>query len=784
MQAQQAILATLRSDLPTLSTIVTSNQHKSRRALAKRVCSALKLMDAKGNPRISGCMKAMYTLADEGHISLPAPKTASFVRGPRLLDHRVPAPVDVPSDVRQIQNLEIVLVTNSDDRARWNTLIGYEHPQGTTTFAGAQVRYLIRSAHGDLGAVGFCAAALHLGARDAWMAWDLNTRMQNLNRVVNLSRFLIRSELRCKNLASHVLGKVLRRLPSDFRARYTYAPYVVETFVGPPYEGTCFRAVGFYYLGDTKGRGRPAAATDTPKSKKKIFAYELDSAWRTHLGVPPVDLYPRLEVGAGLDADTWATQEFGSAELGHRRRTARLVKNAELMASTVGTPITASPERDPAAVQGYYRFFANADEFGITREDLHAPHLRRTIERMRTQDTVVFIQDGTKLSFTTRTNTEGLDVIGQNQTDAKADGIHLHATIAVSAEEGLPLGIVHCAYGKQTPKTPTWLNGIHAIETASATLPRKTKSICVMDREADAFEILSERRNVKRTDLLVRAKHDRVLDKSRHRLFPTMRKGKPAGVMELKVEELSRRMKSGRVTSDGRPGRNARMEIRFRKILVPPTKDPTQAPMPVWGIHLREQNPPEAAKPIEWYLLTTQEVTTIEEAKQMVHFYKLRWRVEDTFRVLKSGCKVEKLRFQNVKTLHRVLTIYLIITWRIMLMTLMGRVAGDLEMDVFFRGAESKMLQVYAKNYRLPVPTNLATAILTVAMMGGYMNRRHDPPPGHEIMWRGYSSLQIRATAYEELDAVGELIGTTPSERQPYASPDANAQFVPEAQPV
>ncbi len=304
----------------------------------------------------------------------------------------------------------------------------------------------------------------------------------------------------------------------------------------------------------------------------------------------------------------------------------------------------------------------------------------------------------------------------------------------------------------------TWLDGLHAIEEASETLPRKTRSICVMDREADAFEILSEQRALERTEILVRAKHDRVLDQSKSRLFKTMRKRTPAGVIELKVEDLSRRMKSGRVTSEGRSGRNARMAIRFRKVMLPPTKDSTQDSMPVWGIHLRELNPPEHAKRIEWYLLTTQEVTTLEEAQQMVDYYKMRWRVEDTFRVLKSDCKVEKLRFQKPEVLHRVLTLYMIITWHIMLMTLMGHVAGDLEMKIFFRGSEAEMLQVYAKNYRLPVPTNLSSAILTVAMMGGYMNRKHDPPPGHAIMWRGYSSLHIRAVAYEELGAVGKLV--------------------------
>ena len=77
-------------------------------------------------------------------------------------------------------------------------------------------------------------------------------------------------------------------------------------------------------------------------------------------------------------------------------------------------------------------------------------------------------------------------------------------------------------------------------------------------------------------------------------------------------------------------------------------------------------------------------------------------------------------------------------------MTSNGTCGGGLgDGGVFQQDPSAKMLQVYAENYRLPVPTNVSSAILTVAMMGGYMNRKHDPPPGHEIMWRGYSSLQI-----------------------------------------
>ena len=70
----------------------------------------------------------------------------------------------------------------------WNTLIAREHPHGMTTFAGCQVRYLVGSAHGWLGAAGFAAAALRAAARDRWIGWDDAGRRGHLQRVVCLSR--------------------------------------------------------------------------------------------------------------------------------------------------------------------------------------------------------------------------------------------------------------------------------------------------------------------------------------------------------------------------------------------------------------------------------------------------------------------------------------------------------------------------------------------------------------------------------------------------------------------
>ena len=82
------------------------------------------------------------------------------------------------------------------------------------------------------------------------MGWDPEARRRNLPLVVNNARAL--PWVRIKNLASHVLTLVERRLPDDWESRY--APVLLETFCETPrFAGTCYRAAS--KVGATQGRG-------------------------------------------------------------------------------------------------------------------------------------------------------------------------------------------------------------------------------------------------------------------------------------------------------------------------------------------------------------------------------------------------------------------------------------------------------------------------------------------------------------------------------------------------
>ena len=778
MWLQSQILRTLRTPEAQahLEPIVAHRALESRAAIGREVCAQLGFVDARGRAQLTGCLKALAVLETEGQIALPAPRRHGRQRAPRCLDAPVSAPVDVPAQVRDVEGLRLVVVEDEAQRRVWNTLLAAEHPQGTTTFAGCQVRYLIGSAHGWLGAVGFSASALRLRARDAWMGWSEEQRRAHLHRVVCLSRFLIRPAVRCRHLASHVLGRVLRRVAADFEARYGYRPWLVETFVAPEHDGASLRAANFVCVGHTAGRGRCDRTHDGGRTVKSVYLYELAAHWRRSLGVARAEAAPSLGPGEGLDSAQWAANELGGAPLGDKRLSARLVSSAELLAQCPGRVFTGAADR--AAVKGYYRLIEHPDESQVTPEHIVAPHRARTLERMRAHDTVLCIQDGTDLSFATRPGCEGLGIIGRNQTSAKTLGLHLHLTLAVSGA-GLPLGVMRCGFDAPTPgeaspeqapeesgeehsanqdteqhtddaarKTQRWLDGLHDVAEAASQLPRKTRVISVMDREADFFELFDAQRRLGRVDVLVRAKHNRRLGEGLPKLFETLRTAPADGQVEIDIARVSERPKTSRKQArSARSARVARAEVHYRALTLPSTVEGL-APVTLWAVHVRETTPPEDEKPVEWFLLTSVRVESLEAALETIGHYLRRWRVEDFFRVLKSGCRAEHLGFHSAERLQRAITIQAVIAWRLMLMTLLGREVPECDAELLFTDIELRFLADYAADCALSAPDTLAGAVLLVALLGGYQNRKHDPPPGHQIMWRGYERMSLATLGY------------------------------------
>ena len=764
MYEQQPISKTLTSSdgISRLRQLLDSADFPTRTAAARGVCAEFKFYNPSGDIRLSSCRSALGKLEAKGLVSLPAPKRSGG-GGPRGLGRPVAAAVGVPDRVDRIADLRLERVCDVAGRRLWTELVAREHFLGATTFAGCQARYLIVSEHGYLGAIGYSAAAYALEDRDRWIGWDAETRLRRSNLVVNLSRFLIRPGFVCKNLASKVLSMSLRRLPADFEARYGFRPALAETFVGPEHEGVCFSASNWVRIGSTKGRGR-FAEPGCQVAVKSIHAYPLAANWRAMMGGKVARIEP-LCAGEGLDSDTWADNEFGGASLGDVRLSNRLVKCAatQALAPTASFPEAAGAGK--ADVMGYYRLIDHPDTTRVTPENILAPHRERTLRRMQQAKTVLCIQDGSDLNFATHGRCRDLELIGKNRGSAGTLGLHMHTMLVVDGN-GVPLGVPHIEYGspqknaqlgteRPPRKTERWMRGLRACSAMASEL-RGVRPVSVMDREADVFEIFAEQHRLGNIDIIVRAKNNRRLVRGHPKLFDMVGAQPALETIEIAVARRSARRAAGsQRRQELRPARTAHAKLRWKEVTLPPPNGATnrQTPVTMTILHLLEETPPEdGGKPLEWLLLTTLPVKSAKQARKILEFYALRWRIEDYFKIVKSGCKVEHLNHRTADRIERAVTINAVIAWRIAAMTLLGRETPELDASVMFSDYELSALEVFAKPRNLDPPHDLAAAILIMAIMGGYLNRKNAPPPGHKIIWRGYTRLTNYAAAFEMLD--------------------------------
>ena len=776
MEVQNQVGRRLRTDLARVRSVLDSAAHQgitSLGQLADRVCDAFDLRDGRGRWQRASCRKALGILQARGDIALPAPRPRAGGHSPRVLAHAVAPAHDVPGTVGKVRELALVRVETDAQRRVWNTLMAHEHPRGAGPFVGHQVRYLVGSAHGWLGAVGFAASARRLNARDAWMGWDDAQRRAHLHRVVGLCRFLIRPQVTCRNLASHVLGRAVQALREDFEALYGYRPWLLETFVDErEHTGASLRAANWVRVGETCGRGRQDRTHAAPETRKAVYVHALEPAWRERLALSAPGFAP-LEPGDGLDAGCWAANEFGGAPLGDARLSARLVESAHHMAQCPMRAITGATNGARAVVKGHYRLIDQPAESAVTVEHILAPHRARALQRMHSVSTVLCVIDGTSVNFTRRGQTQGLGAIGSNQTGALARGLHLHTTLAVNPE-GVPLGVLRAGFDAPAPPDPDakgtkareekksfrWVEGLRDCAQAAQSLP-ETRMVCTMDREADFRDLFIEQReHAPQVEMLVRAKVNRVLAKDTtpegdqvvRRLFDEVRNAPARGACTVEVSRQSARIKASKqAPKSKRSAQLAETTLRYEPVALP---CPQGAPLELWMVHAREEHPPANTEALEWFLLTTVPVTSADDAMRILKWYALRWRIEDYFRILKSGCKVEEFQHHSAERLERAIAIKMVIAWRIQLMVRLGREVPELPAEVLFSDTELRVLATFARSRTFAPPQHLGEAVELLARLGGWLGRTRDPP-GAQLLWHGYTQLAAMTFAFELRDEYG-----------------------------
>jgi len=274
-------------DLEFIRELIRQHSTASRRRLSQLLCEAWDWRQANGALRDMVCRSMMLMLHRAGHIELPAKKCSP----PNPLDKRYKPATDILLDqspivgpLRALGPLEIRQARRTSLESLFNSLIERDHYLGYTQPVGEHLKYMVFSQDRPVACLVWSSAPWHMGPRDRFIGWSPAVRRDNLHSIACNTRFLILPWVDVPHLASHILGKMARRISADWQGVYNHPIHYLETFVDQErFAGTCYRAANWQHLGQTTGRGIKDKVHKVTLSIKDVLGYPLTKDFRKRL---------------------------------------------------------------------------------------------------------------------------------------------------------------------------------------------------------------------------------------------------------------------------------------------------------------------------------------------------------------------------------------------------------------------------------------------------------------------------------------------------------------------
>jgi Transposase DNA-binding len=448
---------------------------------------------------------------------------------------------------------------------------------------------------------------------------------------------------------------------------------------------------------------------------------------------------------------TAATRSFGEthfagAKLGNKARTRRLVKLADQMTRHPGGTLP-QKMRDPAALQAAYRLMQQEK---VTHAAVLAPHIAYTRDRLiEHPGPVLVICDSTELDYTHITSLKKLGQIG----DGYGRGYICHHALAVDPQTRHALGLTNqiLHIRAEPPKGETrakrrqrksresrlWPEGTRE-------LPGDSKLIVVCDRGGDTFEEL-EHEQCSGRRFVIRSRHNRrILDEhsgsvKKQYLETTLRREPACGTFTLEI-----------AAAEGRAARTAALSVSFRALrLAPPRNkrgDHSDQPLAVWVVRVWEPNPPAGEKGLEWVLLTNEPVVSFDDAWRVIEWYECRWVVEEYHKAQKTGCAIEQLQFTDEARLEPMIAILSVVA-----LTLLNLRDASRAANAKTTPATTVVAQEYVevlslwRHKEVRNDWTVHDFFYALARLGGHQNRNRDKRPGWQVLWQGWTALQLLA---------------------------------------
>lgn len=462
----------------------------------------------------------------------------------------------------------------------------------------------------------------------------------------------------------------------------------------------------------------------------------------------------------------WVIEEIAGAEFGDQRLTKRY---GLLLESLSSAPDSSIPQafKSWGETLAAYRFFGQDK---VNPEQIIAAHREATLNRIQQESLILIVQDTTEINYSHRKPMPGMGPLNYESLQ----GCYLHPSIALTPNR-VCLGVVEGklwsreSLGKKAlrehrpieeKESYRWLEGYARANEVAKACPH-TQVISVADREADIYELMQQReKGGYLAHWLLRAEYDRLVygeeDKPyKERLWTRVKAAPKVGQITFTLPRAPA-SRGGKVIGEKRPKRPERpivQDVRVAHVrLVPPKRRISTSLMPinVYAVYCCEVQPPEGEKPIEWLLLTSVPVEQPEQARDIIRWYLCRWQIEVFFKLLKSGCKIEKLQLDNFSNTANCIALYMVVAWRILYLTMMGRQCPELACDKVFDDCEWQSVYTLVSGQTPPAtPPPLNTMIRLIASLGGFLGRKQDGEPGPKALWVGMQRMRDFAWAWQ-----------------------------------
>lgn len=458
------------------------------------------------------------------------------------------------------------------------------------------------------------------------------------------------------------------------------------------------------------------------------------------------------------DTHMWAKATFGQCELGDARLTKRAVDIAERLASNPSASPNEVCTGDNAAAEGMYRFLRNN---AVKPSALEEAPFRATAESCNGRGVVLAIQDSTTLSYSHSVSKQLGDLGGGR-------GYVVHSTLAVDAQTREVIGLLDQQRWIRPDKRPgkkkrnkrkyeekESFKWERASQKISGRLDTMDNVIQVCDREADIYEFMKARYDESTLERhIVRAFHPRRVETGTGTLWEFMQE---QSILDCYDVSIGQRGPGAReFNKPGRAGRSARtvrMQMRTASVeLLPPFDG--QESLKTNVVYVREEDPDDSQTnetSLEWMLLTSEPVSTADDARKVVEYYEQRWLIEDFHKAWKSGCNIEGSRLQTPANLERLAVLTAHIAVRLLRLRCLSQQTPDSPCDSVLDEDEWHCLFT-TTNPNKPIPAfppTLWWATQTIAKLGGWRDTKRNGRIGWMAMWKGWFRFQERLIAWK-----------------------------------